>query len=54
MSVVVALASTHDETGEFMPSPVWRIVLDPKLGDRAVNGVSDLAEERIPNSPDIQ
>jgi len=36
------------------PRQSWRIVLDPKLGDRAVNGVSDLAEERIPNSPDIQ
>ena len=44
MSVVVA--STHDETGEFMPTPAcqWRIALDPKVGDLAVNGVGDLAE----------
>jgi len=44
MSVVVALASTHDETGEFMPTPAWRIVLDPKVGDLAVDGVGNLAE----------
>ena len=40
------MASTNNEAGNFMRAPAcrWRITLDPKFGDLAVNGVRDLAK----------
>ena len=38
------MASTNDEAPDFMPPPAWRLALDPKFGDLAVNGVGNLAK----------
>ena len=40
------MASRNNEAGDFMATPAggWRIALDPKFGDLAVNGVRDLAK----------